>query len=76
MEIFLSSFSYMAVPVYSSGSIPSPVGWPEPEGWTGPDAVLYWSFNNLDDDIVLMEGTQEVDFDALTEGKVDVFLPN
>ena len=66
----------MTVAVYSSGSIPGPVGWPEPDGWTGPDAVLYFSFDTLDDDLVLMEGTQQMDFDALADGKVGVFLPN
>ena len=44
-------------------------GWMQPEGWTGPDPVLYWSFNNLDG-LVLMAGTQQKKYDALTDGKV------
>ena len=42
----------IGIPVYSSRSIPDPVGWSEPEGWTGPDPVLYWSFDTLDDLII------------------------
>ena len=63
----------VSVPVYSSGSIPDPVGWSEPEGWTGPDPILYWSFNTLDD-LTLMEETQQADFDVLTDGKVNRYL--
>ena len=51
----------ISIPVYSSGSIPDPVGWMQP--------TLYWSFNNLDG-LVLMEGTEQRDYDALIEGKV------
>ena len=56
-------------PVYSSGSIPDPGGWKQPRGWTGSDPVLHWSLDNLDG-VVLMEGTQQKDYDALIEGKV------
>ena len=56
--------------VYSSGSIPDPAGWSEPEGWTGPDPVLYWSFNTLDG-LMLMEETDQAVYDALTDGKVN-----
>ena len=63
----------VAIPVYSSGSIQDPVGWSEPDGWTGPEPVLYWSFNTLDD-LMLMEETQQVDYDALTDGKVNRYL--
>ena len=63
----------VSVPVYSSGGIPDPVRWSEPDGWTGPDPVLYWSFNTLDD-LTLMEQTQQVDFDALTDGNVNRYL--
>ena len=62
----------VSVPVYSSGSIPDPVGWSEPDGWTGPDPVLYWSFDNLDG-LMLMEQTQQAVYDALTDGKVRVY---
>ena len=56
----------VSVPVDSSGSIPDPIGWSEPEGWTGPEPVLYWSFDTLDG-LTLMEKTQQADFDALTD---------
>ena len=55
--------------MYSSGSIPDPGGWKQPVGWTGPGSVLHWSLDNLDG-LVLMEGTQQKDYDALTDGKV------
>ena len=38
----------IGIPVYSIRGIPDPVRWSEPEEWTGPDPVLYWSFNTLD----------------------------
>ena len=58
-----------SIPVYSSGSIPGPGKWTEADGWTGPEPVLYWSFDSLDG-LMLMEGTEQRDYDALTEGKV------
>ena len=66
-----NSWVTVSVPVNSSGSIPDPVGWSEPDGWTTPDPVLYWSFNTLDG-LVLMEGTEQKHYDALTDGKVRV----
>ena len=63
----------IGIPVYSSRSIQDPVGWSEPDGWTGPDPVLYWSFNTLDG-LTLMEETQQADYDALTDGKVNRYL--
>ena len=63
----------IGIPVYSSGSIQGSVGWLEPDGWTGPDPVLYWSFNTLDG-LTLMEETQQADYDALTDGKVNRYL--
>ena len=59
----------ISIPVYSSGSILGPGRWTEAGGWTGPEPILYWSFDNLDR-LVLMEGTEQKDYDALTEGKV------
>ena len=59
-------------PVYSSGSIMDvehEEGWVKPDGWTGPEPILYWNLDTLEG-LVLMEGTQQRDFDALTEGKV------
>ena len=44
--------STIGILVYSSRSIQDPVGWSELEGWTGPDPVLYWSFNFLVDLII------------------------
>ena len=61
-------------PVYSSGSIPEPSGWRLAGGWTGPNPGLHWSFDNLDD-LMLMEGTERKDYDALTEGKVGCSNP-
>ena len=58
-----------SIPVYSSGSIPEPSGWRQPTGWTGPQPVLHLSFDNLDG-LMLMEGTEQKDYDALTQGKV------
>ena len=55
--------------VYSSGSIPTPDGAMESIRWTGPDPVFYWSLDNLDG-LMLMEGTQQKNYDGLTEGKV------
>ena len=49
--------------VYSSLSIPDTFV------WTGPEPVLYWGLDNLDG-LVLMEGAQQTDFDAFTDGKV------
>ena len=55
------------ISVFSSGSIPdSDDGWMQQVGWTGPDPVLYLSLDTL----VLMEGTEQREYDALTEGKV------
>ena len=44
-------------------------GWVKPDGWTGPAPILYWSLDTLEG-LVLMEGTQQTNFDALTDGKV------
>ena len=56
-------------PVYSSSSIPATDWSMDPIRWTGPDPVLYWSLDNLDG-LVLSEGTEQKDYDAVTEGKV------
>ena len=61
----------VSVPVHSSGTIPDPIGWMVPDGWTGPEPILYWNFDNLDG-LVLMEGTEQKHYDALTDGKVRV----
>ena len=61
--------SMISIPVYSSGSIPDAGEWMQPIGWSGPEPVLYWSFDSLEG-MVLMEGTEQEDYDALTEGKV------
>ena len=60
--------------VYSSGSIPDRGGLKQPVGWTGPGPVLHWSLDNLEG-LVLMEGTQQKDYDALTDGKVTQLSP-
>ena len=62
------------IAVYSSRSIPnSDDGWTKPVGWTGPVPILYWSLDNLQG-LVLMEGTQQKEYDALTEGKVGHYI--
>ena len=59
----------ISFPVYSSGSIPHPGGWTQPIGWSGPQPVLYWSFDILDGS-TLMEGNEAASFNALVPGKV------
>ena len=51
--------------------IPS-YSWDPPAGWTGPDPVVYRSFDNLEC-ITLMEGTEEANF-SLISGKVQNIL--
>ena len=53
------------------------IAWSRPPGWTGPDPVLYWSFDTLDG-LVLMEGTQQADNNSftLTDGKVCIVPPD
>ena len=61
-----------SISVYSGGSIMDvehEEGWVKPNGWTGPEPVLYWSLDTLKG-LVLMEGTQQKYYDALTKGKV------
>ena len=45
------------------------VDWFAPNGWTGPDPILYWSLDTLED-MILMEGTQASKFAPLVSGKV------
>ena len=46
--------------------------WIQISGWTGPDAVLYWSFDSSDG-LVLMEGTEATEIKPvpLVSGKVN-----
>ena len=68
-NLFRMKTRMVSIPVNSSGSIPAPDGSIEPIGWTGPEPVLYWSLDTLEG-LILMEGTQQKDYDALAEGKV------
>ena len=43
--------------------------WIPPNGWTGPDAAVYWGFDNSDG-FVLMEGTEEKGLVPLVTGQV------
>ena len=43
--------------------------WNKSPGWTGPEAVLYQSFDNSNG-LVLWEGTQHIDEVPLVSGKV------
>ena len=61
-----SSFSHS---VYSSDRIADLDGWKQPVEWNGPQPVLYYSLDNLYG-LVLMEGTEQRDYDALIDGKV------
>ena len=42
-------------------------------GWSGPDAVLYWSFDSPDG-LVLMEGSEPVGSVPLVSGQVTSVL--
>ena len=43
--------------------------WTSPQGWTGPDPALYISFD-YPNNLVLMEGSQQKNYDTITSGKV------
>ena len=43
--------------------------WIPPTNWTGPNAALYWSFDNPEG-FIMMEGTQRVWSVPLVNGKV------
>ena len=43
--------------------------WIPPVNWTGPDAAIYYNFDNSDG-FVLMEGTQEMGPVPLVTGQV------
>ena len=45
------------------------VNWIESNGWTGPDAVLYRSFDS-NVGMMFMEATEQKDYPPLASGKV------
>ena len=47
----------------------NPVNWIQSPGWRGPDAALYWSFDNVAG-LTFMEGTEQKDYFSLVSGKV------
>ena len=50
----------------------SRIVWTPPFGWTGPDPVLYRSFDNMDG-LMLMEGTERKNSSTLVPGQVRKF---
>ena len=55
--------------VSEAGSKVSETTWNKPPEWTGPEAALYQSFDDSDD-LVLVEGTQQIGDVPLVAGKV------
>ena len=43
--------------------------WTPTVGWNGTCPVLYWSFDNIGD-LVLMEGTSQIEYVSVVPGKV------